>query len=105
MQDSAKLHMKNKLCAAHVYFSKNKMKVKLAAQLISNSVADAIEYCQYKLNLPNFNGSEGTVQFLRIFNDLFDVLNSQNIHSFRFKKAVSKVNVPDILKFVEEADE
>lgn len=41
-QDLKKLHLRNKLSSAHVYYQKNKMKVKLAAQLFSDGVADAI---------------------------------------------------------------
>ena len=54
------------------------MIVKLAAQVISDSVADAIEYYDKTLKLKQFENSEGTVRFLRIFNKLFDLLNSRN---------------------------
>ena len=54
------------------------VKVNLAAQSLSSSVADAIEYCATILKLPQFQGSEATVKFLRMFDHLFDVLNSRN---------------------------
>lgn len=54
------------------------MKENLAAQLISSSVADAMEFCIEELHLPQLKGSEGTVTFLRVFDKLFDVLNSRN---------------------------
>lgn len=78
-QESKKLHLKNKLTVAHVDFWKNKMKVKLAAQLLSNTVADAIDYCNEKHKFPEFKNSEETVKFIRIFNNLFDVLNSRSV--------------------------
>ncbi|KAB0801379.1 hypothetical protein PPYR_05733, partial [Photinus pyralis] len=56
LQETEGLHLGNKLRSAHVYFVKQKMKVKLAVQLLSNSVADALEYCDAQLNLDEFKG-------------------------------------------------
>ncbi|XP_046401743.1 uncharacterized protein LOC124167740 [Ischnura elegans] len=58
LQDSEGLHLANKLKNAHVHWQKQKMKVKLATQLISNSVADAIEFCS-ELGVDEFQGSQG----------------------------------------------
>ena len=55
------------------------MKVNLGAQTFSSSVADAIEYCTPTLKLTQFQGSEATVKFIRLFDHLFDVLNSRNL--------------------------
>lgn len=52
------------------------MKVRLATQLSSNSVADALHYCKNELKLKEFEGCTATVNFIRIVNDMFDVLNS-----------------------------
>ena len=54
------------------------MKVHLAAQLFSSSVADALEYCEQELKYPQFSGCAATVQFLRTIDAAFDVLNSRN---------------------------
>lgn len=54
------------------------MKLKLAAQVISVRVAAAIENCNKEINLLKFKDSEGTIAFLRIFDKLFDALNSRN---------------------------
>ncbi|KAG0727701.1 DNA transposase THAP9 [Chionoecetes opilio] len=78
LQNSEGLLLANKLRSAHVQWQKQKMKVNLAAQLLSSCVADAIEYCNNDLHLQNFKDSEGTVEFLRIFDKLFDTLNSRN---------------------------
>ena len=43
------------------------MKVNPAAQAISSSVADAIEYCSDTLKLPQFEGSAATINFIRTF--------------------------------------
>ncbi len=54
------------------------MKVNLAAQMLSSSVADALEYWKGKLKLPQFQGCGPTVKFIRVFDHLFDVLKSRN---------------------------
>ncbi|KAJ4922468.1 hypothetical protein JOQ06_019563 [Pogonophryne albipinna] len=54
------------------------MKVKLATQVFSSSVADALEFCNTQLHLPQFRGCEETVEFLRTIDAAFDVLNSRN---------------------------
>ena len=41
------------------------MKVKLAVQLMSQSIAVAIDVCR-KLEIPGFEGSEPTVSFLKL---------------------------------------
>lgn len=51
------------------------MKVSLAAQTLSQSVADAIKFCRDTLGLPQFQGSEATEEFIRcLFNFFFNVL-------------------------------
>ncbi|GBN77690.1 hypothetical protein AVEN_261970-1 [Araneus ventricosus] len=54
LQQIENLHLANQLRAIHINFTKRKMKVKLAAQLFSLSIADTIEYCNVKLKLKEF---------------------------------------------------
>ena len=54
------------------------MKVNLATQALSKSVADALEYCNIHLKIKTFEGCEATVKFIRIIDQLFDVLNARN---------------------------
>lgn len=49
------------------------MKVKLAAQVLSRSVSDALEYVSKDLKHPKFHGFEATIEFCQKFNDLFDL--------------------------------
>lgn len=88
LQEIEGLRLGNRLRQSHINFSKNKMKVSLAAQLLSKSVSDAIEFCDKELQLPEFKGSEETIKFIRIFNTLFDVLNSRNLYQNGMKKAL-----------------
>ena len=68
------------------------MKVALAAQTHSASVADAIEFCNKYLQLREFEGSEATVKFIRSINRIFDFLNSRNPFASRFKAPLRKSN-------------
>lgn len=63
---------------AHLQWRKQKMKVHLAAQLFSRSVADAMEFCEQGLKLEEFKGCSATVEFVRTVDAAFDVLNSRN---------------------------
>ncbi|KAK1887406.1 DNA transposase THAP9 [Dissostichus eleginoides] len=78
LQDAQGLRLGNKLKMAHIRWEKQKMKVKLATQVFSSSVADALEFCNTQLHLPQFRGCEETVEFLRTIDAAFDVLNSRN---------------------------
>lgn len=44
-QEKEQCHLANKLKKVHVFYFKNKMKVKLATQLLSSSVANSLEFC------------------------------------------------------------
>lgn len=78
LQDREGIRAGNCLTLNHIRYFKNKMKVYLAAQTLSSSVADAIEFCNKQLQLPEFQNSEGTVQFIRVIDRVFDFLNSRN---------------------------
>lgn len=100
LQENEGCHLANKLRAAHINYKKQIMKVKLAAQLFSESVATAIEYCKDELKLEEFQHSQGTIQFIRNFNNLFDLMNSRNLNSYAFKKPLSPHNYNDFLNFL-----
>lgn len=77
---------------AHIQYWKMKMKVALAAQTLSSSVADAIEFCTRDLILPEFQGSEATVRFIRCIDRLFDFLNSRNPFEKGYKAPLQPTN-------------
>ncbi len=52
LQDNEGLRLGNKLKTPHIRLRQQKMKVNLAAQTFSSSVAHAIEYCTLTLKLP-----------------------------------------------------
>ncbi|KAI9551310.1 hypothetical protein GHT06_002511 [Daphnia sinensis] len=67
------------------------MKVALAAQLLSQSVADALRHLRVNLKVPKFAGSE-----------LFDILNSWNINAKGDKEPLNKTNLEEKKKDLED---
>ena len=78
VQQHEGLKLANKISTEHVQFEKHKMNVSLAAQTLSSSVAEAIEFLDKVLKTSEFEGSAGTVKFIKIIDRLFDILNSRN---------------------------
>lgn len=105
LQQKEGLHLGNKLRSAHIAWEKQKMKVNLAAQTLSTSVADAISFCREYLQLPQFAGSEATCSFIKLIDELFDILNSRNPLG-KFSKAPMKPsNEHKWMPFLDEAYE
>ena len=65
------------------------MNVRLAAQTLSSSVADAIEFLEAS-GYPSFVGASATVRFIRKVDRLFDLLNSRNPYGKGFKAPIRK---------------
>ena len=105
LQESEGLLLANKLKKAHIHWWQQKMKVNLAAQAFSSSVADALEFCCKELNLTKFHGCEPTVRFIRIFDHLFDILNSRNPCAKGYKAALRVSNKHVWAAFLDDAYE
>lgn len=93
MQQDIGLKFANKLSCININYKNSVMKVNLAAQTLNSGVADAIDYLRKRGN-PDFTGSEGTVEFIRIIDVLFDFLNSRNTYGKHFKKPITIKNLP-----------
>jgi hypothetical protein len=74
IQDDIGLHLANKITGSHINWQKAKMKVKLAAQVFSRSVADALTFL-HENNAPDFRNCLPTVDFIRQVS-----LNSPYLH-------------------------
>ena len=101
LQENEGIKAANKLSKNHVHFEMHKMKVKLAAQIFSSSVADAIDFCRDDLELAEFKGSEGTCKFLRMVDGMFDCLNSKNPKQKSFKAPMTTRNFESKSSFLE----
>lgn len=74
-QSSENFNLRNKLTDHNIKWHQKPMNVRMAAETISNSVADALEQLGQD-GYAEFKDYEATVEFLRIFNNTFDILNT-----------------------------
>jgi hypothetical protein len=75
----------NKLTKQHILFEKNKMKVKLAVQVLSQSVAKGL-LTMSELKIPSFENVTPTMEYLQMFDALYDIMNSRSL-SQKYGKA------------------
>ena len=84
-QEDEGLKIRNKLSKGHIEFQRQKINVKVEAQTLSSSVANAIEYLMTSGHA-KFADVEGTIRFICIIDKLFDLLNLRNPFGKGFKK-------------------
>ena len=82
----------------HVDFTNEKMKVRLAVQVLSRSTARALEFCKDTLKHPEFQDALPTITFCDNMNKAFDILNSK---IFLDKTPTNIIIRVDNLKYVE----
>lgn len=99
LQQQENMHLANKLRSAHIHYHNQKMKVQFAAQIFSTSVANALLICKNTLKLKEFKSCQGTIEFLHVFNDLFDILNSKNMKQSGFKQPLKGLYLFEIFFF------
>lgn len=93
----------HKMTKKHLdYSGKNGMKVHLAVQTLSNSVAKSMQFLLDK-NHPGYEDAQATVEFTSRFDKLFDILNSEiqpgkNI----YKNAITAESKDEIFQFLDE---
>lgn len=105
LQESEGLHLGTKLRRQHLNFFNQKMKVKLAIQLLSESVATALLFCKNNLELDEFRECSPTANFIRQINNAFDILNSHKLSNFGFKQALCRLNINKVESFFKEFKE
>jgi hypothetical protein len=92
LQKTEGMRAANKLKPHHIQWHKQKMKVNLATETLSKSVADAIDFCREGLKYPEFQGSEATTKFIKTIDCLFDTMNSRNIFGRGSKAPMTESN-------------
>ena len=102
LQASEGLHAANKLTIKHIRFQKQKMKVKLAAQTLSASVASALRYAS-EIDCTHLNDSEGTAKFVSLIDHLFDIFNSRIPVGKGYKSPLRPSNLSDVEMFLNHA--
>lgn len=100
LQISKNINLGNKLNKTHVDFKGRKMNVRVAAETISYSTSLGIEFLNKIKKHPGFEGSESTVEAIRIFNNSFDVMNSKRNHTKdQYKRPISEVNIDELSQY------
>ena len=74
------------------------LQVALAAQLLSSSVAKALQLL-LDLGVEEFSDAAPTIQFLQMVDRAFDILNSRTPFGKGFKSPVTSQNIGDIVHF------
>lgn len=103
-QYSEGMHCACKIKNRHVYFQNEKMKVFLAAQVLSNSTSAALQLLEKKWKCKKFEGASATSTFCKIFNDIFDLLNTKNkFCKTPGRNAVSKDTLSNLKTKIDES--
>ncbi|KAK3907550.1 DNA transposase [Frankliniella fusca] len=100
LQQTEGLLAGNRLRQRHVFYEREKMKVRLAAQLLSRSTADALEYLRDGLKMPDFKDCAGTVEFIGLADVIFDILNSRNCQATEKQKQPLSANNINLVRSV-----
>ncbi|VEN64055.1 unnamed protein product [Callosobruchus maculatus] len=103
LQEREGLHAATKLKRRHLLWMKEKMRVSLAVQTLSKSVADALDFLNKDIRHKDFANSEATAEFCRIMNNTFDIFNSRNVLTKKpFEKPLSAKNHTLYYQYLDE---
>jgi hypothetical protein len=102
LQDKDGLRAGNRLTNAHVEFQNNKMKVRLAAQTLSSSVAKALEFLDVN-KFPGFSNTSATRKYIETVDRLFDIFNSRSVVGKGYKKALTYSGLRAVTPFLNES--
>ena len=97
VQTADVLHIGNKLKNKHIHSHNQKMKVAIAAQTLSHSVAAGIMYLR-SLKLEQFENSEHTAEFILKINNMFDILNTRSKFGKQYKSPIKLDNLTELEK-------
>lgn len=94
----------HKLNKRHIQYKDRIMHVRTAVETLSNSTANSMELLM-KNGTPGFEGAEETINFVRKFDCLWDIMNTQRVksNSIRiYKSALNPENKSDIFVFLNQ---
>lgn len=97
----------HKLNQKHIQWKRNSMKVELAVQTFSQSVADSLSLLN-SLGRPEFANVDATIRFTQRFNDLFDVFNTKSDDTDElciYKRALCPANREKVFDLFEKSIE
>ena len=102
LQEELGFALANKLKKKHTLWTKHKMNVSFAAQTLSSSVAREIDFLREEVVVDDFVGSEGTTDFIRRIDTVFDLLNSRNPYAKGTRAPVTPQSLNDWLMKCED---
>lgn len=103
IQYEEEMHCACKIRNRHVNFYNEKMKVFLAAQVLSSSTSFALQFLEHDINNVNFKGASSTAKFCKVFNDIFDVLNAKNkFCKSPGKNGITEKMLPELKQKIDE---
>ena len=77
------------------------MRVSVAEQILSSSVAAGIMYLQ-SLKLKQFENSQDTAKFILTINNLFDMLNSKSMYGKNYRSPLKQENLDETQHFLND---
>lgn len=98
-------NLSHKLTRRHIQYQDRIMHVRTAVETLSKSVADSMQFLMDQ-NIEEFQHAGATIRFIRMFDNLFDVMNTQRImnsHPNKFKSALNFNNQDELFSFLREA--
>lgn len=106
IKDDSNFSLTHKLNKTHLDWKNKIMKVRLAAETLSRSSADSIDFLT-DIQHPLFKDAQYTAEFMRIFNDISDAFNSKR-NKFKenpLKCPLSPENADQVFALFEKATE
>lgn len=98
-------NLTHKINNRHINFQNRKMHVRIAVQTLSNSVANSLEFLLNR-KVAGFTNAGATINFIQIFNKVFDVMNTQKVNHAepnQFKSAINFFNESEVIGFLNDA--
>ena len=100
-QSQEGLTLANKLTKQHVHFKTQKMKVRLAVQVLSSSCANALEFLRVN-GYSDFMDTAPTELLLLQLDKLFDILNCRSAFGKGYKSPMNASNLSSRVKYLME---
>lgn len=94
-----------KINKRHLEFNDRKMHVRTAVETLSSTNANALEFLMKNGN-SDFSGAAATIKFIKMFDRLWDVMNTHRIRRDTtnvFKSALNQENRDEVFTFLQEA--
>lgn len=104
LNQEKELYNAPRLTKRHIKWRENKMRVRLAAQVLSSSVHAALLHAKEK-GFQQFQSCEGTAEFCRQFDQIFDILNCRSVFNKKqdYNIPVETSNVPKFESWCKDA--